>query len=137
MSSPFQSLKQLPWRSLLQVAAVATVALAALDFTLFWVAVGSASFRHSLELLFAPPLGLAIALSIAVGFGAFGVLLGEQWYAPSFFNRSTLWALVFCLLLGVGVKSLLPLPSLLLALSRLSLIGISLGVFWKGRPYWR
>ncbi|MBK4728727.1 peptide chain release factor 1 [Oxynema sp. CENA135] len=137
MSSPFQSLKQLPWRSLLQVAAVATVALAALDFTLFWVAVVSASFRHSLELLFAPPLGLAIALSVAVGFGAFGVFLGEQWYAPSFFNRSTLWALVFCLLLGVGVKSLFPLPSLLLALSRLSLIGISLGVFWKGRPYWR
>ncbi|QIZ72467.1 peptide chain release factor 1 [Oxynema aestuarii] len=137
MSSPFQSLKQLPWRSLLQVAAVATVALAALDFTLFWVAAVSASFRHSLELLFAPPLGLAIALSVAVGFGAFGVLLGEQCYAPSFFNRSTLWALVFCLLLGVGVKSLLPLPSLLLSLSRLSLIGISLGVFWKGRPYWR
>lgn len=78
-----------------------------------------------------------MAIATAVGIGTLAVYLCERWLPQVLLNTSSLWALVLCLLLGLVLKSLLPLPSLLLDLSQFTLIGVILGVFWKGRPYWR
>lgn len=78
-----------------------------------------------------------MAIATAVGIGALAVYLCERWLPQVLLNTSSLWALVLCLLLGLVLKSLLPLPSLLLDLSQFTLVGVIVGVFWKGRPYWR
>jgi hypothetical protein len=88
-------------------------------------------------MLFSPPLGVLTKVAIAIGMGALTVYWLEIWQQRFLLNSSTLWALVGCLLLGLFIKSLLPLPTFLVDLSSLGLMGILIGVFWKGRPYWR
>ncbi len=60
-----------------------------------------------------------------------------EWYRQVIINVSVLWALILCLALALVVKSLLPLPAVLVGLDEIQLITIVVGVFWKGRPYWR
>jgi len=66
-----------------------------------------------------------MSIAIAVGIGALTVYLCERWLPQVLLNTSSLWALVLCLLLALGLKSLLPLPSLLIDLSDFGLIGIA------------
>ncbi|NJL20421.1 MAG: hypothetical protein HC895_05705 [Leptolyngbyaceae cyanobacterium SM1_3_5] len=58
----------------------------------------------------------------------------EYFHRHIFLNVGVLWALVLCVMLSLLLKSLL-LPTLLSG--QLALVGIALGVFWKGRRYWR
>lgn len=88
-------------------------------------------------MLFSPPLGVLTQVAIAIGMGALAVYWLEVWQQRYILNSSTLWLLVGCLLLGLLIKSLLRLPDFLVDLSRLAFMGILIGVFWKGRPYWR
>jgi len=77
-------------------------------------------------------------VAAAIGLGALAVYLLERQCTQVSINSSNLWALVPCLLLTLWLKSLLPLDSFgLLSLSESVLIGIIVGIFWKGRPYWR
>jgi hypothetical protein len=69
--------------------------------------------------------------------GALAVYLLEWWQKQWLLNNSTLWALVLCLFIGLLLKSFLPLPAIFLTASKASLISLAVGVFWKGRPYWR
>ena len=69
-------------------------------------------------------------------FGALGVTLCERWPGKIYLNTARLWALILCLLGGLAFKLLLPLPLELVQLSQEGLIGVVVGVFWKGRPYW-
>lgn len=94
--------------------------------------------QEALRFLFASPL-LATLLPIAatVGIGALSVYLLELWNQEYLLNRGSLWALVGCLLIILLFKSILPLPNFLTNLSRGGLISLLIGVFWKGRPYWR
>lgn len=129
-------LKRLPWGLLLLVA-VLTVAIATvLDLLLLW-ALHSATIRSALSLVLTGLLGLLMPFLVSVGLGVLGVYFLEHWRTPVIINQSILWALVPCLLLVLFVKSLLVPPTLLLELSRTALVGIVVGVFWKGRPYWR
>ncbi|MBE9127660.1 MULTISPECIES: peptide chain release factor 1 [unclassified Coleofasciculus] len=130
-------LKYLPWRSLLQVAGL-TIAIAIfLEILLWWGFVQSAAGKRMLAFLLSPPLGMIMILAAAVGVGVLAVYLLERFYKSVFINSGSLWALVPCLALAVFLKSLLPLPNLLVNLSYPQLIGIVVGVFWKGRPHWR
>jgi hypothetical protein len=139
MNNLIQRLKQLPWRWLLQNAAIATVLVIAVELLLnLGLDVDSSgTVERVLQILYAPPLGLIVPILTAIGMGAFSVYLFERQNQQYLLNSSTLWALVFCLLLCLFIKSLLPVLPFLTSLSRYAFIGILVGVFWKGRPYWR
>jgi len=137
MTDPLRRLKYLPWRSLLQVSGIAVIIVIVLEFLLALGDTNSSGIRSMLSMLFAPPLGILLILAAAVGVGVLAVYLLERLYQQVRINTASLWALVLCLALVLFVKSLLPLPALLVNLSYIQLMGIVVGVFWKGRPYWR
>jgi hypothetical protein len=136
MSDPIRRLKLLPWRSLLQTSILTIFIVFILELLLVWGYTQSSIIRNTVAMLYSPPLGILMPIAIAVGIGALAVYLCER-SQPQVLNTSSLWALVLCLLLALGLKLLLPLPSLLIDSSEFTLIGIIVGVFWKGRPYWR
>lgn len=136
MSDPIRRLKFLPWRLLLQVSILTAFIVFILELMLLWGYTHSIIIRNTIAMLYSPPLGILMPIAIAVGVGALAVYLCER-SQPQILNTSSLWALVLCLLLALGLKSLLPLSSLLVGLSEITLIGIIVGVFWKGRSYWR
>ncbi|MDJ0723655.1 MAG: peptide chain release factor 1 [Prochloraceae cyanobacterium] len=130
--------KSQPWRNL-GLASALTVTLAALAEILLVLCNNSSKICHdSILFMFQPPLGQVFVIGAAVGVGALGVYLCENWerVAGVSLNTASLWSLVLCLMLAIGIKSFL-LNSLILDFSQVSLIGIMVGVFWKGRPYWR
>ncbi|HEY9832490.1 MAG TPA: hypothetical protein V6D26_18030 [Stenomitos sp.] len=136
MTDPLRRLQYLPWRSLLQVSGLTFILVTLVEFFLSLGTLHSPLIRNALSLLFAPPLGILIFVAAAVGVGALAVYLLERLYPQIFINRASLWALIPCLLLFLLLKSLLPIPGLV-NLTYPQLLGIIVGVFWKGRPYWR
>ncbi len=136
MSNPLKHLKYLPWTSLLPVAGLTTQFVAAVEVWLGYGATQSGALRNALTLLYAPPLGTLVLFALGMGMGAIAVYGCELWNR-SMLNTGSLWALAFCLLLGLFIKSLLPIPGLLVDLSQLSFIALVVGIFWKGRPYIR
>ncbi|OZH55594.1 peptide chain release factor 1 [Hydrocoleum sp. CS-953] len=138
MNNIWQRLKNLPWPELSLVSLITTLTvvtsevLLILSLTYFFV------ILKPLNMLFSSPFfGVLIPIGVAIGMGALAVYLLEWWQKEWLLNNSSLWALVFCLFIGLLLKSLLPLPSILLTASRASLISLAVGVFWKGRPYWQ
>ena len=136
MTDPLRRLKFLPWRSLIQVSALTTLIVVVLEFLLALGYTQTSVIRSTLSILYAPPLGLLMIIASAVGVGALAVYLLERLYRQMVINTASLWALVLCLVVFLLLKSLL-LTSVLVNLSQIQLVGIILGVFWKGRPYWR
>lgn len=142
MRDPWRRLQYLPWQSLLQVSAITLGIVAGIEFLL---SLGYAHFptiRRILALLYRAPLDTLMILAAAIGVGVLAIYLLERIFPQVFINTATLWGLVPCLVLFVGLKSLLlksilPLSVFLVDISYLVLIGIVIGVFWKGRPYWR
>ncbi len=137
MTDPLRRLKFLPWRSLLQVSALTALIVVVLEFLLGLGYTQSSVIRRALSILFAPSLGLLITFAAAVGVGAMAVYLLERFGQKAIINTASLWALVLCLALIFLLKSLLPIQSILVRLDETQLIAIIIGVFWKGRPYWR
>ena len=136
MSNFLRRLKLLPWREMLQIAALVNCIVIALELFLTWGFTHSRVIRDILTLLYKSPLALLIPFATAVGMGALAVYFLEYWRQKSLLNRTNLWVLVLCVLLGLVLKSFLPVLSFLVSLSQAALIGVTVGVFWKGRPYW-
>ena len=137
MANPLRRLKFLPWRSLLQVSTLTTLIVIVLEFLLTLGFIQSAVIEHTLSFIYTGSLGLLITFATAVGIGAIAVYILERFYKQVIINSAILWALVLCLALLFLLKSLIPLTPILIRLDQTQLIGIILGVFWKGRPYWR
>ncbi len=135
MSDFLRRLKILPWREMLQIAAIVNLTVLGIELFLAW-GTKIPAISNALRLLYSSSLGILIPVAIAVGMGALSIYFLEYWQQQFLLNQTNLWLLVFCLLLGVFLKSLL-LPPLFISLSEATLIGIAVGVFWKGRPYWR
>ena len=137
MSNFLRRLKLLPWREMLQIAALVNSIAIGLELFLTWGFTQSRVIRNVLTLLYGSPLGILIPFATAVGMGALAVYFLEYWQQKSLLNRTNLWVLALCVLLGLVLKSFLPILSFLASLSEAALIGVTVGVFWKGRPYWR
>ena len=137
MRDPLRRLKFLPWRSLLQVSALTNLIVLILDFLIGVEYQRSPVVRQVLNSLYTPPLGIITTLAVAVGVGALAVYLLERFYPQVRLEANTLWALVPCLALLLLVKSLLPVQPILVNLDQTQLMGILVGIFWQGRPYWR
>lgn len=137
MYNPLQRLRRLPWRHLFLTALITNLGILIAEFALVTGVAHSEAIRGAIELLFAPPLGIITAFAIAVGVGALAVYYLEVIYPQLIINAGVLWALILCLMLVMLVKSLLGLPSGLMDVSQFHLMGIILGVFMKGKRYWR
>ena len=137
MNNFLRRLKLLPWREMLQIAALVNSIVIGLELFLAWGFTQSRAIRNGVTLLYGSSLGILIPFAAAVGMGALAVYFLEYWQQQFLLNRISLWVLVLCLLLGLVLKSFLPIPASLASLSETALIGIAVGVFWKGRPYWR
>lgn len=140
MFDPLRRLKYLPWTELLQVALVTIVFMIAIDWVFFQL-VRIPALLPTIAQLFNSPFSLLIFLGAAVGVGALAVAIMERWFRQIVITNSSLWALVPCIALWLWLRSFLPenvFPQLLTpALGTQSLIGVIVGVFWKGKPYWR
>lgn len=136
MSNFLRRLKLLPWREMLQIAALVNSIVIGLELFLAWGFTQSRVIRNILTLLYGSSLGILIPFVTAVGMGALAVYFLEYWQQQFLLNRTNLWVLVLCVILGLVLKSFLPIPAFLASLSEAALIGITVGVFWKGRPYW-
>ncbi len=137
MRDPLHRFKFLPWRSLIQISALVTIIVIVLEFLLELGHNRSAVFRNALYLIGRPPFGSLIPLLVALGLGALAVYLLELLHPQLSINTAILWTLVLCVALFLILKSLLPLPANLVNFDQLQLVGLVVGTFWKGRPYWR
>jgi len=137
VSNFLRRLKLLPWREMVQIAALVNSIVIGLELFLAWGSTQSGPIRNGVTLLYDSYLELLIPFAAAVGMGALAVYFLEYWQQQFLLNRTTLWVLVLCVFLGLVLKSYLPLPPLLASFSQDGLIGVTVGVFWKGRPYWR
>lgn len=137
MHNPLQRLKQLPWVPLLLVALLTVFWASVLELILMFSSANLDLVRNALALLFEPPLNIILFFAIAMGVGALAVMFLEIIYPQVIINSGVLWALLFCLLSAMLIRSLLPIETELLQLNSLMLIGTMLGVFFKGKPYWR
>ncbi|GAB4159880.1 MAG: hypothetical protein Fur0046_39180 [Cyanobacteria bacterium J069] len=136
MSNPLRRIKQLPWLPLFQTAGYAIVGLFGVELVLWWSSSRLLFVAQANRLIFSPPLDLIIALSIAIGVGALAVHLLDRFQRTIFLNLGILWGLVACLIVMVWVRSLSGIPSLLPP-SQEALMGLIIGVFWRGKNHWR
>ena len=137
MSNFLRRLKILPWREMLQIAALVNSIVIGVELFLAWGFTQSRVIRNILTLLYGSSLGIVIPFVTAAGMGALAVYFLEYWQQHFLLNRTNLWVLVLCVFLGLVLKSFLPIPPFLASLSEAALIGVTVGIFWKGRPYWR
>lgn len=138
MRRPLDRLKFLPWRSLFQAAFVAIVLLALPVDALLQLANRygnqSPALESILSLLMSPLMSLVISLGLPVGLGALAVYVLER-IDRSSISTGSLWGLVLCVVLLLLVEKWLMFGSPGFSMIELALIAV--GVFWKGRPYWR
>lgn len=137
MHNPLRRLRQLPWVPLFLISLLTLFWASVLELLLGFASVYLPLVNQALSILFAPPLNIIMGLAVAVGLGALAVLFLEIVYPQLMINSGVLWALVLCLFLLVVVRSILPIPTSLLEPSYAMLIGSMLGIFLKGKPYWR
>ncbi|MGL5510774.1 MAG: peptide chain release factor 1 [Microcoleaceae cyanobacterium] len=138
MNNFWQRIQRLPWLEISLVSLISLLIVIILELSLIFSVTYFVGIRDILTLVFfSRTFATIIPVATAVGMGALSVYLLEWWGKKWLLNTSTLWALIFSLLIGLLIKSFLPLPALLISLSQPSLIGIAIGVFWKGRPYWK
>ena len=133
-----RQLKLLPWGTLAGIAAMTVLGVWILDYLLLLGFAQAGPLRDILLVLFNPAWAIITLVLIGVGIGALGVLLLEKVTPYIVIQGSVLWALIFCLVVGLVLKSLLPLEGLIsVGVDRSQLVGVLVGVFWKGRRYWR
>ncbi|MEG4800961.1 peptide chain release factor 1 [Microcoleus sp. ARI1-B5] len=129
-------LKFLPWREILLIAALVNSIVIGLELFLDWGFTQSPIIYNILVLFRGSVLGVFTPFAVAVGMGALAVYFMEYLQQQFLLNRTNLWILALCVFLGVFLKSII-LGSVCMRLLNTALIGVTVGVFWKGRPYWR
>lgn len=135
MGNPFRSWKFLPWKDLFQAAFLTVLIVILGDFGLFLVQPIPA-IAQLLERLFTPPFGIIVGLAIAVGIGALAVTLLQRVCARV--NNDSLWGLILCIALIFLVRRWLPPPAILFQIeSSTHVVGLVIGIFWKGKSDWR
>lgn len=137
MRNPLQRLKYLPWLPL-SLTAFATALITFVVETMLRVGIEySTVVQRAFVILLSPPLGLFTVFALSFGIGVLAVYWLEKVYPQVIINTGVLWALVLCVIVAFFLKSLLPLPVNLITPGQFVMVGILVGIFWKGRPYWR
>jgi hypothetical protein len=136
MRSPLETLKRLPWLVLFQVAILTALAGCLLEYALL-LGAGIPPIGQMVAALLSPAIGWIVIFVVALGVGAVAVIILER-FQRIVINASSLWALVACVALVLGLGQAIGLfPLGLIGISYEQLIGILLGIFFKGQPYWK
>lgn len=137
MNKFIQRFKNLPWMALWQSVTLTYLIVAIAEVLMIWGITQSLALRKMIKILYAQPLDLLILFGVGVGVGALAIYLIEIRPPKIFLNTTCLWVLFLCLLVTLLIyKSIFP-PVLLLSTSQITIMGILMGLFWKGRTYWR
>ncbi len=143
MTNPLRQLKYLPWRSLFIIAGITFVIVITLE-VLLGLAFSQLDEGTQFQIvnilrvtLYSPALSLLTVGAIGAGIGALALFLLETLEKCISINASVLWSLILCLVIGLIIRNYIPIPALLTAVNQIQLVGIILGVFWKGKRYWR
>ncbi len=137
MNKFIQRFKNLPWSSLLQSVALTYLIAAIAEIILIWGVTHSRPIQRMMAIPYAPPFGLLVLLAVGVGVGALSIYLIEIRCSPVYLNTTCLWVLFLCLLIALFLYKSILTPIILLSTSQITIMGILIGLFWKGRPYWR
>lgn len=129
--------KLLPWQQLINASVITLVLVTGLDYGLTLIL--PAASQVQIGSMFGPPWGLLFSAVIDMVVGILGVIILERLMGPRpLISVSTLWGLILCLLLVLVLKTLLPIPGILLGpFHRITIVGLLLGVFSKGQQYRR
>ncbi|MDA0672834.1 MAG: peptide chain release factor 1 [Cyanobacteria bacterium] len=133
MRDPLWRLKTLPWLVLLQAAALTVVAASLLDLLLAIALLNlpqPPTFLNGIS-------GLLLVLLAAGGIGVLAVTVMETIFARVLLNQGVLWALLVCVALFLWLRQWVPVPAVLVGLSYYQFVGMMVGLFSKGRRYWR
>lgn len=143
MTNPLRRLKFIPWRSLAIIAGITFAIVIAIELVLGLTFsqldenTQSTIIRILGATLYAPSLSLLTVGAIGAGIGALAVFLLETIEKRVYINATVLWSLLLCLLIGLIIRHYIPIPALLTDVNEIQLIGMVLGVFWRGKRYWR
>jgi len=137
MNNPLFRLKAQPWKQLFIIAFITIIIVSSIDYILISFLENVPSFKQNLFYILPGAIKQLLPLVTGIGLGALGVFACERFQPRLFLNAGSLWALVLCLIVTFAVTMLIPLPSFLVRLSYPAVLGLMVGVFWKGRPYWR
>lgn len=143
MSNPLRRLKYLPWRSLAIIAGITLAIVLAIElllgltFSLLDEDTQSAVISILVSTLYSRSLSSLTVGAIGAGIGALAVFLLETIEQRISINAGVLWSLILCLLIGLIIRNYIPIPALLTRVDEMQLFGMILGVFYKGKRYWR
>jgi hypothetical protein len=131
-------LQYLPWRSLFLTSVVTLFCVTVLSYAVGFSSMNSPIASQIVATLYTPPWVIITNLAVSIAVGTVSVYFLETLFPQTAINANILWTLILCLMVMLIIKSFLPLPEGLLAVSEISLVGIILGVFLVGgRRYWR
>ncbi|WP_421655523.1 hypothetical protein [Leptothermofonsia sp. ETS-13] len=136
MSNPLRPLKFMPWRSLFQAALLTALIIIFLEFVLLVATQQFPDLKGFIDEVLATSLDVLLIVAAGVGVGALAVIILERLGCPTM-NTNSLWGLVACIFLIFLVRRLFPLPALLFDIDPTHIVSMIVGVFWKGRSYWR
>jgi hypothetical protein len=136
MTKQLRPLDFLPWRSLFQAALLTAMIVVLLEFILLIITQQIPDFAAFINRTLASSLDILLLAATGVGTGALAVFILDRIGCPGI-TSSTLWGLVACIFLIFLPRRLLPLPALIFDIDPIHVITMIVGVFWKGRPYWR
>ncbi|NJR68727.1 MAG: peptide chain release factor 1 [Synechococcales cyanobacterium CRU_2_2] len=138
MRDPIRQLRQLPWAEVFSCTGLVFLLVIALEAMIVFGLVRVKAIAPLFALLFQGSLGYIVLLLVAVLVGALAVLVLERFFGSVRIQASVLWALVGSMMVLLVVRSLLAsiVPPLFLSASFECLMALTIGVFWKGRPYW-
>lgn len=137
MSNPFRSLKYLPWSILFQSAAVTIAIATVLDYGLSWGVTQWAETQPESALPAILSGLFVVTLLASYGIGALVLLITERFFREVVLSAETLWALIGCVIALYWLRTLIPVPGLLMQMDLYNITLISLGCFFTGKRYWR
>ena len=137
MPNPFQSMRYLPWLTLLLSAGLTILVATAIDILVFF-AIAEVPIIGRL-LLGYDFLQLVLTILVPCAIGGLALFFTEQFFTQIVLSKETIWALVGCLLLILWLKTWLPMiPALLLpGVNIVTILMLAVGCFTAGRRYWR
>lgn len=138
MRDPIRQLRELPWAATVSAAGVTVLLTVALEALLIYGLLPQESFQRIFATLFSPPLGQVVLLLLSALVGALALTVFERLYGWIRPNIATLWALIASVVLVMFVRSLFQniVPMALTGTGFDNAMGIAIGIFWKGKPYW-
>ncbi|MEM9149787.1 MAG: hypothetical protein AAFU53_17005 [Cyanobacteria bacterium J06632_3] len=137
MANPFRSLKYLPWSILFQSAAVTIAIATVLDYGLSWGVTQWAETQPESALPAILSGLFVVTLLASYGIGALALLITERFFREVVLSAETLWALIGCVIALYWLRTLIPVPGLLMQMDLYNITLISLGCFFTGKRYWR